>query len=356
MISPQNVDYAQRLHELNDIFGNSEVYYETPDVSRDSGSEVPTFESYAKINEEYENDSVGEISMAGYEEFAGELNYVGNESPKSLDESELVEANETDESEKNNQPIEVEVRVDDETGYRKLSDVEDFNLQKEIDSINFYIEQGYIDLAEKSLNELETKFGKNESVDNLRNQIKVPAAVEDDNSQTSTTEEVIKPQIPQETEIESAVQTEKFDPMDEFRSEIGVEETASSDESDYDTHYHTGIAYKEMGLTEDSIRELQDAIKFVSADDGTRRFLLCCNLLGHCFMEKEMPNLALMWFKRALESTKLNPDELQGLQYELANAYELGGDKEKALEYFESIYANNVDYRDVSKRVQNLQK
>ena len=73
-------------------------------------------------------------------------------------------------------------------------------------------------------------------------------------------------------------------------------------------------------------------------------------------MEKEMPNLALMWFKRALESTKLNPDELQGLQYELANAYELGGDKEKALEYFESIYANNVDYRDVSKRVQNLQK
>jgi tetratricopeptide (TPR) repeat protein len=74
-------------------------------------------------------------------------------------------------------------------------------------------------------------------------------------------------------------------------------------------------------------------------------------------MEKQMPNLALMWYKRALEETKdLTGDEKQALWYELGNAYDKGGDKQKAVEYFEQIYAFDVDYRDVVKRLQYLQK
>jgi tetratricopeptide (TPR) repeat protein len=350
MISPQNIDFAQRLHELNGLLGHNDDYYEPTNENRESGNEVPTFESYAKLTEEYENDSVGEISLAAYEEFAGELIYVNNEHPTSFDETEVSN------SEKNEPPNEVQSGTVEDSKYRKLSEVEDYNLQKEIDSISFYIEQGYNDLAEKSLTELEIKFGKNESIDNLRTQLNVTDEVDNDKPKTAIIEEVAEVKPAPAVEIKPEIKPEKFDPMDEFRSEIGIEETASVDEGDYDTHYHLGIAYKEMGLTEDAIRELQDAIKFVSADDGTRRFLLCCNLLGHCFIEKQMPNLALMWFKRAMESTKLSQDEHQGLQYELANAYELGGDHEKALEYFEAIYANSVDYRDVSKRVKNLQK
>jgi tetratricopeptide (TPR) repeat protein len=109
-----------------------------------------------------------------------------------------------------------------------------------------------------------------------------------------------------------------------------------------------------MGLMEDAIREFQDAVKLVRANDGTRRFLLCCNMLGHCFTEKEMPNLALMWYKRCLETANLNADERQGIGYEVANAYEVGGDTQKAIEYFEEVYAENVDYRDVSERLKFL--
>lgn len=71
-------------------------------------------------------------------------------------------------------------------------------------------------------------------------------------------------------------------------------------------------------------------------------------------MEKQMPNLGLMWYKRGLDCENLTDEELQGLRYEIANAYEQGGDKEKALEYFEGIYALNVDYRDVGMRLQDL--
>ena len=131
-------------------------------------------------------------------------------------------------------------------------------------------------------------------------------------------------------------------------------EISFNEDDDFETHYQLGIAYKEMGLIEDSIREFQDAVKLVDANDGTRRFFLSCNLLGHCFMDKMMPNLAVMWYRRCLDTANLNADERQGLRYEVANAFESGGDKEKAIEYFEKIYVENVDYRDVGERLEIL--
>ncbi len=127
-------------------------------------------------------------------------------------------------------------------------------------------------------------------------------------------------------------------------------------ESDYETHYHTATAYREMGLLEDAIKEFQTALGFIGKGDDTRRLFQCSNLLGICFMEKQMPNLAVMWYKRAFDETKnLTGDEKQAVWYELGNAYETGGDRAKAIEYFEQIYARDVSYRDVAKRLQNLQ-
>ena len=150
--------------------------------------------------------------------------------------------------------------------------------------------------------------------------------------------------------------TKVFDILDDFRSELGLEEneTEEEDTGDYETHYHLGIAYKEMGLMEEAIREFQDAVNRVSPSDGTRRFFQCSNMLGHCFMEKQMPNLALMWYKRCLESASLTTDERQGMRYEVANAYEAGAEYQKAIEYFEQIYVENVDYRDVAERLKFL--
>jgi tetratricopeptide (TPR) repeat protein len=71
-------------------------------------------------------------------------------------------------------------------------------------------------------------------------------------------------------------------------------------------------------------------------------------------MEKRMPNLALMWYQRALETERLKTEEKQSIWYEIGNAYEAGGEPEKALENFERIYALNVDYRDVGARIENL--
>ncbi|CAN5634268.1 hypothetical protein BH24ACI3_BH24ACI3_07090 [soil metagenome] len=92
----------------------------------------------------------------------------------------------------------------------------------------------------------------------------------------------------------------------------------------------------------------------VSQADGTRRFFQCSNLIGHCFMQLGKPHVAITWYERALESPALTPEEKQGLWYEYANACESNGDHKKAAHYFELVYAENIDYRDVGERLKNM--
>ena len=142
--------------------------------------------------------------------------------------------------------------------------------------------------------------------------------------------------------------------ISDLRQELGLDEGEPEGSGDFDTIYQTAIAYQEMGLLEEAIKMFQDAVSLVSPADGTRRFFQCANLLGHCFREKEMPGLALMWFQRTLETPGLSEDEKQGLWYELAAAYEAEGDMPNAEKFYEKVYAENVEFRDVAVRIKNL--
>ncbi len=133
-----------------------------------------------------------------------------------------------------------------------------------------------------------------------------------------------------------------------------MSESEDEDDDGYENHYHHAVAYQEMGLMEEAIREFQHAVNAVSPDDGTNRFLNCCTLLGLCFMEKGMPNLGVVWFQKAFESENLTSDEENGIRYELANALEAGGEFEHAMDEFERIYSIDVDFRDVGRRIEQL--
>jgi tetratricopeptide (TPR) repeat protein len=242
-------------------------------------------------------------------------------------------------------------------------------LQKEIDSIEFYVEQGYRDLAAKSLNELEAEFGARTEIASLRVRLsnESPSIAEIETGKSDSIETDFVPEktdvgdsvfVPEQPIAQAAQSLKEFDNLDELKDELDAEEAkkvANTDE-DYEMHYHLATAYKEMGLMENAIREFQDAINLVEMNDGTRRFFQCANLLGHCFMEKQMPKAAAQWFMRDLEVTDLTDEEKHAIYYDLGNAFEAHGEREKAVGYFEHLYAENVDYRDVSRRLQNLQE
>lgn len=173
-------------------------------------------------------------------------------------------------------------------------------------------------------------------------------SVQEEAASTSIDEDAAPSLDAQPAEMDEEPTTEQFDDDSENNED-------SDFEGDYQTYFQTGTAYKEMGLIEDALREFQDAYKFLDKDDKDKKFFECCNMIGICFVERKLPKIALMWFTRALECAALGEDEKHGLYYEMANSYELCGDKEKAAEYFSEIYAMDVDYRDVGERLQTLQ-
>lgn len=234
----------------------------------------------------------------------------------------------------------------------ELKPADEAKLQKELESIEFYIEQGYLDLAAKALTELEEAFGMQKEIVEVRARLysfAPPAEIEIE----PQVETVIRAEIVAE---KPTAETKKVETLDDLQSELDAEETDPADINDkYETHYHLATAYKEMGLTEDAIREFQDAIALVKINDGTRRFFQCANLLGHSFLEKQMPHLAVIWYQRSLEVADLMDEEKHALYYELGNALEAGGETKNSIGYFEKLYAEDVNYRDVSQRLNKLQ-
>ncbi|MGH9316077.1 MAG: tetratricopeptide repeat protein [Thermoanaerobaculia bacterium] len=127
----------------------------------------------------------------------------------------------------------------------------------------------------------------------------------------------------------------------------GVEQQLSAE--DYETHFNLGIAYKEMGLIDESIGEFQLASK------DANRTVECCSMLGLCFLEKGMPQLAIKWYRKGLETPGIPETASIGLLYDLGCVYQSAGETELAYRTFLEVYGFNTNYRDVVHRVKELE-
>jgi tetratricopeptide (TPR) repeat protein len=128
----------------------------------------------------------------------------------------------------------------------------------------------------------------------------------------------------------------------------GVEQQLSAE--DYETHFNLGIAYKEMGLVDEAIGEFQLASK------DPARAVECCSMLGLCFLEKGMPQLAIKWYRKGLEAGNIRELETVGLLYDLGCVYQSTGDMDLAYRTFLEVYGLNTNYRDIVHRVRDLEE
>jgi tetratricopeptide (TPR) repeat protein len=139
----------------------------------------------------------------------------------------------------------------------------------------------------------------------------------------------------------------------EFRTDMG--ELADEDE-DLETHYNLGTAYREMGLLDEAIGEFQRVANAVQRGKPFRYAMQCSTMLGQTFLDKGEPQIAALWYARALELPGLKPDTILALRYDLGVAQALAGDSASALKSFRQVYAMNIDYRDVAERIATLQR
>jgi len=117
---------------------------------------------------------------------------------------------------------------------------------------------------------------------------------------------------------------------------------------DFDTHFNLGIAYREMGLLDEAIGEFQLASK------DPRYIVDCSSLLGICFLDKGLPELAIRWYRKGLEAPDIGEEKTLGLLYDMGNAYLASGDSDAAYKTFVEIYGLNSNYRDVATKLQEL--
>jgi tetratricopeptide (TPR) repeat protein len=233
--------------------------------------------------------------------------------------------------------------------------------------LDFYMEQEIADEADKLLKDLRNRFPNHPEVlareqrfQALMKKAPPPAAapvpeIADGESLFSDEEEFFDLASELEEEMteekqEVALPAQAEPTLEEVFEQFkqGVQQTLSPE--DYDTHYNLGIAYKEMGLVDEAISEFQIACK----DPG--KLIDCCSMLGMCFLEKGMPQLAEKWYRKAMESPDLSEDEQLGILYDLGNLYQQVGDLENAHKAFMEIYGSRSTFRDVQDRLKELEQ
>jgi len=138
----------------------------------------------------------------------------------------------------------------------------------------------------------------------------------------------------------------------ELRHEL-EEDVANADE-DPETHYNLGVAFREMGLLDEAIAELQKVCTYIDRGGHFAQIVQTYTWLAQCFLDKGVPEAAIRWFEKALSIPGLEQESRLAIQYELGAACESAQDKSSALRHFTAVYGGNIDYRDVAERIQAL--
>jgi len=140
------------------------------------------------------------------------------------------------------------------------------------------------------------------------------------------------------------------DLFQEFKDEMGDN---AGQEEDPETHYSLGVAFREMGLLDEAIGELQKVCLLIERGVPFSQPMQAYTWLAHCFVEQGVPEASFKWYQRALSSAT-DDNTRTAVHYEMAAAYEAAGFRQEALVHYMEVYTSNIDYRDVGERIKAL--
>jgi tetratricopeptide (TPR) repeat protein len=152
--------------------------------------------------------------------------------------------------------------------------------------------------------------------------------------------------------INPADQIDLSEMFGELKQEL--EEEVAAGDDDPETHYNLGVAFREMGLLDEAIAELQKVCNSIERGQPFAQPVQTYTWLAQCFLDKGVPAAAINWYEKALKIPGLDNEARLAINYELGSACETAMDKPAALRHFTSVYGANIDYRDVAQRIQAL--
>jgi tetratricopeptide (TPR) repeat protein len=130
---------------------------------------------------------------------------------------------------------------------------------------------------------------------------------------------------------------------------LSSEPGASALDKDSETHYHLGIAYKEMELFDYAISEFE-----LASSTPSMKFD-CYIMLGNCYMEKGDYNKSIEYYKICSKIPGLPNEKLARLHFNLGLAYEASGMVSAALDTFNFVLKLDHSFSEASERIGKLQ-
>ena len=127
----------------------------------------------------------------------------------------------------------------------------------------------------------------------------------------------------------------------------GIQSQLGDDESG--AHYDLAIAYREMGLLDDAVQELEVARR------GKACRLEALSLLATCKVELGRPADAVDHLEEALALAKEDPVALTALRYDLGEALCACDRQREGLLAFRTVAAADADFREVATRIRELE-
>ncbi|HSD47775.1 MAG TPA: tetratricopeptide repeat protein, partial [Pyrinomonadaceae bacterium] len=343
-LAPDEQRYLDRLNLLGGLQDDAPDDF-SAQVEEQASSDVPEFETFAVVQDEVEqpvaiSDEFETNAVDPFETNAADPFETNAASSATFSDPTASFADLNEETEVATADVAAEAPA--EAGARMET-----IMRQELESVDFYIAQGYSDIAVDTLEMLERQFGSHPDILARREKLaasggkaatdapavfefgaveEVPVArveeaaigFDEETAYAALAGDAVdaREQPPVAAPATTGIDAGLAELFEEFRAAEEGEEVRE----DFETHYNMGTAYKEMDLIDEAIQEFQTAAGLVKPGDGTSRFLQCCNLLGHCFMQKGMPEAAVIWFKKGLSAPGHSEDEYQALRYELGAA------------------------------------
>src|SRR5258708_32858307 len=116
------------------------------------------------------------------------------------------------------------------------------------------------------------------------------------------------------------------DLLSDLQHDLG-DEAAAEEEEDPETHYNLGIAFKEMGLLDEAIGELQKVCHAVDRGIVFSQPIQAYTWLAQCLVDKGVPEAAIRWDEKALKTGGLGLESRCAICYDRGAAFEASRDR-----------------------------
>jgi len=226
------------------------------------------------------------------------------------------------------------------------------NIEDELEEVEFFVSQKLTEEAEGILQTLQKQYPNDPRI---KEALAALAPQSDDEDIVDDSEDILVLEesmdldhLSSDVDFDDITDDEVVSEIDEIFSQFkaGVEKQVST--SDFATHYDLGVAYKEMGLFDDAIKEFE----IVTGDP--QRAATADMMIGVCHASMKRFDEAEKTFKDSLKHKNLETTGKLALMHELGKLYEVQNRVDEALKIYNEVLLQDPGFADVLERIDAL--